>query len=55
MATSLDLAEEKREQTITSITTYQHQLLSSYNKNAKIRQFQPEDLVLRKAFITARR
>ncbi|KAM2801730.1 hypothetical protein PS2_045127 [Malus domestica] len=54
-ATDLDLAEEKREQTITRIAAYQQQLLSSYNKRAKIRQFQPGDLVLRKAFITARR
>ena len=55
MATSLDLAEEKREQTITCIAAYQQQLISSYNKRAKVRQFQPGDLVLRKAFITARR
>ncbi|KAM2981301.1 hypothetical protein FF2_012625 [Malus domestica] len=55
MATDLDLAEERREQTITRIAAYQQQLISSYNKRAKIRQFQPEDLVLRKAFITARR
>ncbi|KAM2344900.1 hypothetical protein ACFXTH_008849 [Malus domestica] len=52
MATSLDLAEKKCEQTITCITTYQQQLISSYNKRAKIWQFHPEDLVLRKAFIT---
>ncbi|KAM2570361.1 hypothetical protein TB2_010341 [Malus domestica] len=55
MATNLDLAEERREQTITRIAVYQQQLISSYNKRAKIRQFQPGDLVLRKAFITARR
>ncbi|KAM1497262.1 hypothetical protein ACFX11_031704 [Malus domestica] len=55
MATNLDLAEERREQTITRIAAYQQQLLSSYNKRAKIRQFQPRDLVLRKAFITARK
>ncbi|KAM2140897.1 hypothetical protein ACFX1Q_007241 [Malus domestica] len=53
MAISLDLAEEKREQTITRIAAYQQQLISSYNKRAKIRQFQPGDPVLRKAFITA--
>ncbi|KAM2757858.1 hypothetical protein PS2_019548 [Malus domestica] len=53
MATSLDLAEEMREQTITRIAAYQHQLLSSYNKRAKIRQLQPGDLVIRKTFITA--
>ncbi|KAM1334267.1 hypothetical protein ACFX2F_010204 [Malus domestica] len=55
MATDLDLAEERRERTITRIAAYQQQLISSYNKRAKIRQFQPGDLVLRKAFITARR
>ncbi|XP_068338938.1 uncharacterized protein [Pyrus communis] len=48
MATSLDLAEEKREQTITRITAYQQQLIFSYNKKAKIRHFQPKDLVLKK-------
>ncbi|XP_070667872.1 uncharacterized protein [Malus domestica] len=37
MDTSLNLAEEKREQTITPITAYQQQLFSSYNKRAKIR------------------
>ncbi|KAM1999416.1 hypothetical protein ACFX16_006845 [Malus domestica] len=52
MTTSLDMAEEKREHTITCIAPCQQQLISSYNKRAKIRQFQPEDLVLRKAFIT---
>ncbi|KAM2025137.1 hypothetical protein ACFXTH_017818 [Malus domestica] len=55
MAISLDLAEEKRGQTITHIAAYQQQLFSSYNKRIKIRQFQPEDLILRKAFIIARR
>ncbi|XP_070679253.1 uncharacterized protein [Malus domestica] len=55
MATSLDLADEKRGQTITRIVAYQQHLLSSYNKRAKIRLFQPEDLVLRKSFIIARK
>ncbi|KAM2860023.1 hypothetical protein COP2_025369 [Malus domestica] len=55
MVIDLDLAEERREQTIIHIAAYQQQLLSSYNKRAKIRQFQHRDLVLRKAFITARR
>ncbi|KAM1569069.1 hypothetical protein ACFX10_034234 [Malus domestica] len=54
-ATDLDLVEEKREQTITHIAAYQQQLLSNYNKRAKIWKFQPGDLVLRKAFITARK
>ncbi|KAM1545501.1 hypothetical protein ACFX10_045837 [Malus domestica] len=55
MATRLNLAEEIREQIITLIAAYQHQLLSSYNKMAKIQQFQPGDLVIRKTFITASR
>ncbi|XP_070660729.1 uncharacterized protein [Malus domestica] len=55
MTTNLDLVEDKREQTITCIAAYQQQLISNYNKRAKIRQFQPEDLILRKTFITARR
>ena len=55
MATSLDLAEEKRETTITRIVAYHEQLISSYNKKAMIWQFQPGDLVLRKALITTPR
>ncbi|KAM1097159.1 hypothetical protein ACFX19_014849 [Malus domestica] len=55
MAASLNLVEEKRKQTITNIVAYQQHLISNYNKIAKIRQFQPEYLVLRKAFIIARR
>ncbi|KAM0999683.1 hypothetical protein ACFX2A_006524 [Malus domestica] len=45
--------EERRKQTITRIVAYQQQLISSYNKRAKIWQFQPGDLFLRKAFIIA--
>ncbi|KAM0981720.1 hypothetical protein TB2_014452 [Malus domestica] len=37
MATNLDLAEDKCKKVITRIATYQQQLLSSYNKRAKIR------------------
>ncbi|XP_070665208.1 uncharacterized protein [Malus domestica] len=37
MVTSLDLVEEKCEQTSTRIAAYQQQLFSSYNKRAKIR------------------
>ncbi|XP_070662327.1 uncharacterized protein [Malus domestica] len=55
MAINLDMAKEKREKVITHIAAYRQQLLSSYNKEAKIRQFQPGDLILRKVFITARR
>ncbi|KAM1036178.1 hypothetical protein ACFX2A_040225 [Malus domestica] len=55
MAISLNLEEEKCEQTITRIAAYQQQFFSSYNKRAKILRFQPRVLVLRKTFITARR
>ncbi|KAM0988461.1 hypothetical protein ACFX2A_012613 [Malus domestica] len=55
MATNLYLAEEEYEKVITRIATYQQQLLSSYNNRVKIWQFQPEDLVLRKAFIIVQR
>ncbi|XP_070677714.1 uncharacterized protein [Malus domestica] len=54
MATNLDLAEEEREKIITRIAAYQQHFFSSYNKRAKIWQLQPGDLVIRKAFITAR-
>ncbi|KAM1420514.1 hypothetical protein ACFX2I_002876 [Malus domestica] len=53
MATSLNLTEEKCEQTITRIAAYQQQFRSSYNKRAKIRQFQPRDLVLRPSSLPA--
>ncbi|KAM1134971.1 hypothetical protein ACFX19_044734 [Malus domestica] len=39
MVTSLGLAKEKCEQTNTRIAAYQQQLISSYNKRAKIQQF----------------
>ncbi|KAM1292671.1 hypothetical protein ACFX2I_019601 [Malus domestica] len=55
MAINLDLAEEKHDKVIMRIVAYQQQFLSSYNKRAKIRQFQPRDLVLRKAFIPTNR
>ncbi|KAM1011699.1 hypothetical protein ACFX2C_047008 [Malus domestica] len=54
IAINLDLAEKEREKVITRIAAYQQQLISSYNKRVKIRQFQPGDLVLRKALIIAR-
>ncbi|CAL2239346.1 unnamed protein product [Prunus armeniaca] len=55
MKVNLDLLEEEREKAIVRVATYQQQLTSYYNKKAKIRQFQPGDLVLRKTFITAPR
>ncbi|CAL2238433.1 unnamed protein product [Prunus armeniaca] len=55
MKVNLDLLEEEREKAIVRVAAYQQQLTSYYNKKAKIRQFQPGDLVLRKTFITAPR
>ncbi|KAI5317773.1 hypothetical protein L3X38_037480 [Prunus dulcis] len=54
MRLNLDLLEGEREKTIIQVASYQ-QLKSYYDKRAKVRQFQPGDLVLRKAFITAQR
>lgn len=45
MAANLDLAEEEHVKFATHIAVYQQQLLSSYNKRAKIQLFQPRDLV----------
>ncbi|KAM1801356.1 hypothetical protein ACFX11_032976 [Malus domestica] len=55
MAINLDLTEEKLKKVITHIITYQQQLFSNYNKKAKILQFQPGDLVLRKPFVITHR
>ena len=55
MRLNLDLLEGEREKTIIRVASYQQQLKSYYDKRAKVRQFQPGDLVLRKAFITAPR
>ncbi|XP_020415572.1 uncharacterized protein LOC109948075 [Prunus persica] len=55
MRLNLDLLEGEREKTIIQVTSYQQQLKSYHDKRAKVRQFQPGDLVLRKAFITAPR
>ena len=55
MRLNLDLLEGEREKTIIGVVSYQQQLKSYYDKRAKVRQFQPSDLVLRKAFITAPR
>ncbi|XP_008245026.1 PREDICTED: uncharacterized protein K02A2.6-like [Prunus mume] len=55
MRLNLDLLEGEREKAIIRVASYQQQLKSYYDKRAKIRQFQPGDLVLRKAFITAQR
>ncbi|CAL9022511.1 unnamed protein product [Prunus brigantina] len=55
MRLNLDLLEGEREKTIIRVASYQQQLKSYYDKRAKVRQFRPGDLVLRKAFITAPR
>ncbi|BFG30326.1 hypothetical protein CerSpe_166000 [Prunus speciosa] len=55
MKVNLDLLEGEREKAIVRVAAYQQQLTSYYNKKAKIRQFRPGDLVLRKSFITAPR
>ena len=52
IAINLDLADKERENVITRIAAYQQQILSSYNKRVGIWQFQPRNLVIRKAFIT---
>ncbi|KAM1404782.1 hypothetical protein ACFX2I_013233 [Malus domestica] len=52
MTINLDLTKEGHEKVITRIVTYHQQLISSYYKRAKIRQFQLKDLVIRKSFIT---
>ncbi|KAI5351583.1 hypothetical protein L3X38_004474 [Prunus dulcis] len=55
MRLNLDLLKGEREKTIIRVASCQQQLKSYYEKRAKVRQFQPSDLVLRKAFITALR
>ncbi|CAL2259684.1 unnamed protein product [Prunus armeniaca] len=55
MKVNLDLLEEEREKAIVRVAAYQQQLTSYYNRRAKIREFQPGDLVLRKIFITTPR
>lgn len=52
---NLDLLEEEREMAIVQVAADQQQLIFYYNKRAKVRQFQPRDLVLRKAFISSQR
>ncbi|KAI5328253.1 hypothetical protein L3X38_027650 [Prunus dulcis] len=55
MRINLDLLEEKREKAIVRVAAYEQQLTSYYNKKAKIKQFWPGDLVLRKTIITSPR
>uniref|UniRef100_A0A2N9FTE0 RNA-directed DNA polymerase n=1 Tax=Fagus sylvatica TaxID=28930 RepID=A0A2N9FTE0_FAGSY len=45
---ALDLLEERREQAMIRLASYQQQLKKGYNKNIRPRSFQQGDLVLRK-------
>ena len=45
---ALDLLEERREQAMIRLVSYQQQLKKGYNKNVRPRSFQQGDLVLRK-------
>jgi hypothetical protein len=45
---ALDLLDERREQALIRLGSYQHQLRKDYNKNVRPRSFQQRDLVLRK-------
>ncbi|CAL8082893.1 unnamed protein product [Prunus armeniaca] len=55
MRLNLDLLEGEREKAIVRVVSYQQQLKSYDDKRAKIRQFQPGDLELRKVFVTTQR
>ena len=50
MIKDLDTFDELRESAAIHIASYQHRLVSSYNKWVKHRTFQPGYLVLRKVF-----
>ena len=45
---SLDLVEERRENTMVQLAYYQHKLKQGYDMNVKLRLLAPGDLVLRK-------
>ena len=45
---ALDLLEERREQVMIRLASYQQQLKKGYNENVRPRSFQQGDLVLRK-------
>ena len=45
---SLDLVEERRENTMVQLAYYQHKLKQGYDMNVKLRPLAPRDLVLRK-------
>ena len=52
---SLDLIEERRENTRVQLAYYQHKLKQKYNANMKLRPLAPGDLVLRKVMGTAKK
>ena len=51
---SLDLIEERRENTMVQLAYYQHKLKQEYDANVKLRPLAPRDLVLRKVLGTAK-
>ena len=51
---SLDLIEERRENTIVQLAYYQHKVKQGYDANVKLRPLAPGDLVLRKVLGTAK-
>ena len=51
---SLDLIEERRENTMVQLAYYQHKLKQEYDANVKLRPLAPKDLVLRKVLDTAK-
>ena len=50
IAKELDVSDELREAAAIRITSYQHRLANSYNRQVKPRVFRPGDLDLRKVF-----
>ncbi|KAI5350433.1 hypothetical protein L3X38_003324 [Prunus dulcis] len=55
MRLNLDLLEGEREKAVVRVASYQQLFKFYYGKRAKIKQFQPSDLMLRKTFINAQR
>ena len=51
---SLNLIEERRENTIVQLAYYQHKLKQGYDTNVKLRPLASADLVLRKVLGTAK-
>ena len=51
---SLDLIEEKRENTMVQLVYYQQKLKQGYDANVKLKPLTPGDLVLRKVVGTAK-